>query len=79
VTRGMKAAEDVALELHKLTPRQREKMRRDLPGLLVPILRSVNLAATTAAEPVGALGHLAFARAEISEVLDRAVALVAGK
>lgn len=77
--RGMRAAEDVAIKLHDLTPRQKDRMRTDLPGLLVPILRSVNMAADCAGEPVGALGHLAFAREEISRVLDRALALVAAK
>jgi hypothetical protein len=70
-------AEGEALSLERLAPRDRARLRKALPALLEPGVRLAKLAAATANEPVGALGHLAFAREEISRVLDRALALAA--
>jgi hypothetical protein len=67
-------AEDDALALHGLPHDVRTELRAALPSLIAPILQSVQLAADTAAEPVGSLGHLAFARAALGAILDRAFA-----
>lgn len=64
------------LLLHRLSADERIALRRKLPALTKSVLVSVQFAADTTAEPVGALGHLAFARAEINAILDALLAKV---
>ncbi len=71
--RASKRAEDQAVRVHDLDAKACAKLRAKLPELLVPILRAVEMARDTAMEPIGALGHLATARAAISAVLDPAL------
>lgn len=68
-------AQEEAIALHDLAPAARAKLRAQIPAAVVRALRSIRLAADLRNEPVGALGHLAFARAEIDAVLGRASAM----
>ena len=72
-------AEDVAIALHRLSPKARSLLRAKLPDLIAPILRSVQVAAELTNEPVGAPGHLAAARAYLSNILDAAAIAAGGK
>jgi hypothetical protein len=68
----VREAEDLSIALHGLTRAARARLHRDLPDRIAPALRSVQLAAETAREPVGALGHLAHARAQLDAILAAA-------
>jgi hypothetical protein len=68
--------DEEAILLHRLSAAERETLREKLPALARSILISVQLAVDTAEEPVGALGHLVFARAAIAAIVDPLLAKI---